>query len=191
MISSRQGSCAITASAWKRWKRRSRRLNIPTFRQCRSSSTSSASDPSDLFFTEAITPQGWDFGASAACQRFADRQTDGQVQPLKPTITGHSIGMGNRLTGARPSQVWIMKRVCKLLRNCVRLCPAGWSMTQFALRWILMFDAVTCAIPGAKNPSQAEDNAKAADLPPLDAAAMGKVRSIYDAHIKGLVHQYW
>ncbi len=64
-------------------------------------------------------------------------------------------------------------------------------MTQFALRWILMFDAVTCAIPGAKNPSQAEDNAKAADLPPLDAATMDKVRSIYDAHIKGLVHQYW
>ncbi|HSB67318.1 MAG TPA: aldo/keto reductase, partial [Anaerolineales bacterium] len=28
------------------------------------------------------------------------------------------------------------------------ICPAGLSMTQFALRWILMFEAVTCAIPG-------------------------------------------
>jgi aryl-alcohol dehydrogenase-like predicted oxidoreductase len=71
------------------------------------------------------------------------------------------------------------------------LVPSGWSMTQFALRWILMFDAVTCAIPGAKNPAQADDNAKAADLPPLDAATMDKVQSIYDAHIRGLVHQYW
>jgi aryl-alcohol dehydrogenase-like predicted oxidoreductase len=71
------------------------------------------------------------------------------------------------------------------------LVPQGWSMTQFALRWILMFDAVTCAIPGAKNPTQAEDNAKAADLPTLDAATMDKVRSIYDARIRGLVHHYW
>ena len=71
------------------------------------------------------------------------------------------------------------------------LVPQDWSMTQFALRWILMFDAVTCAIPGAKNPSQAEDNAKSADLPELDTATMGKVRSIYDARIRDLVHQYW
>ena len=42
-------------------------------------------------------------------------------------------------------------------------------MAQFALRWILMFDAVTCAIPGAKTPEQARENAAAADLPPLRA----------------------
>jgi aryl-alcohol dehydrogenase-like predicted oxidoreductase len=71
------------------------------------------------------------------------------------------------------------------------LIPRGWSMTQFALRWILMFDAVTCAIPGAKNPSQAENNAKTGDLPELDAATMDKVNEIYNARIKGLVHQYW
>ena len=71
------------------------------------------------------------------------------------------------------------------------LVPQGWSMTQFALRWILMFDAVTCAIPGAKNPKQAEDNAKAADLSALDSATMDKVLSIYDARIRGLVHHYW
>jgi len=28
--------------------------------------------------------------------------------------------------------------------------PEGMTMAQFPLRWILMFDAVTCAIPGAK-----------------------------------------
>lgn len=71
------------------------------------------------------------------------------------------------------------------------LVPAGWSMTQFALRWILMFEAVTCAIPGAKNPAQAEINTKAADLPALDAATMNKVRAIYDDRIRRLVHYYW
>lgn len=71
------------------------------------------------------------------------------------------------------------------------LVPAGWSMPQFALRWILMFDAVTCTIPGAKNPAQAEDNVKAAELPAIDSATMDKVRAIYDAHVRGLVHHYW
>ena len=38
------------------------------------------------------------------------------------------------------------------------LVPRSMTLTQFALRWILMFDAVTCAIPGAKTPAQAEEN---------------------------------
>jgi aryl-alcohol dehydrogenase-like predicted oxidoreductase len=71
------------------------------------------------------------------------------------------------------------------------LVPAGWSMPQFALRWILMFEAVTCTIPGAKNPVQAEDNVKAAELPALDADTMDKVRAIYDLRIRDLVHNYW
>jgi aryl-alcohol dehydrogenase-like predicted oxidoreductase len=69
--------------------------------------------------------------------------------------------------------------------------PAGLSMSQFALRWILMFDAVTCAIPGGKRPSQVADNARASDLPPLTPEAMAGIRSIYDAKIRPLVHQLW
>jgi aryl-alcohol dehydrogenase-like predicted oxidoreductase len=71
------------------------------------------------------------------------------------------------------------------------LCPPGWTMTQFALRWILMHDGFTCAIPGAKRPEQAADNCAAADLPPLSADAMRAVRSIYDAHIRREVHLRW
>ncbi len=71
------------------------------------------------------------------------------------------------------------------------LLPAGWSLPQFALRWILMFPAVTCAIPGAKNPAQAEDNIKSAELPGLDVATMNKVRAIYDTRIRELVQHYW
>ena len=71
------------------------------------------------------------------------------------------------------------------------LIPEGLSMAQFALRWILMFDAVTCAIPGAKYPGQAEDNARAADFLPLTDATMKAIRKIYDLRIRGLVHHYW
>lgn len=71
------------------------------------------------------------------------------------------------------------------------ICPAGMSMVQFALRWILMFDAVTCAIPGAKRPSQAEENMSAADLPPLSDKVMQQIQAVYERNIRGLVHQYW
>ena len=64
-------------------------------------------------------------------------------------------------------------------------------MAQFALRWILMHDAVTCAIPGGKRPSQVRDNCAASDLPPLSEAAMLAIRGIYDARIRASVHQRW
>jgi aryl-alcohol dehydrogenase-like predicted oxidoreductase len=69
--------------------------------------------------------------------------------------------------------------------------PAGMSMAQFALRWILMFEAVTCAIPGGKRPAQVEENCAASDLPPLSPSAMAAVQRIYDEKIRGLVHQRW
>jgi aryl-alcohol dehydrogenase-like predicted oxidoreductase len=71
------------------------------------------------------------------------------------------------------------------------ICPAGMSMVQFALRWILMFDAVTCTIPGAKRPSQAEENFAASDLPALPKKTMAEVNKIYENYIRDLVHQYW
>jgi len=71
------------------------------------------------------------------------------------------------------------------------LVPSGATMAQLALRWIVMFDAVTCAIPGAKTPDQARDNTAAIDLPALDEAAMDAVRKVYDQHIREHVHGSW
>jgi aryl-alcohol dehydrogenase-like predicted oxidoreductase len=71
------------------------------------------------------------------------------------------------------------------------LTPEGMTMAQFALRWTLMFDAVTCAIPGAKRPSQVEENVRAADLPPLPDSRMAKVTEVYNRLIREQVHHYW
>ena len=71
------------------------------------------------------------------------------------------------------------------------LVPAGWTMAQFALRWILHYQAVTAAIPGAKSAAQETDNATAADLPPLDANTLGAVQTIYDTLIREHVHDQW
>jgi len=72
-----------------------------------------------------------------------------------------------------------------------RLLPAGVSMSQFALRWILMFDAVSCAIPGGKRPEQVAENCHASDLPPLAPETVAKVESIYNDKIRPLVHHRW
>jgi len=71
------------------------------------------------------------------------------------------------------------------------LIPGGATLAQLALRWILMFDAVTCAIPGARTEAQARENAAAADLPPLDEAAMAAVRRVYEERIREHVHSSW
>ena len=54
-----------------------------------------------------------------------------------------------------------------------------------------MFDAVTCAIPGAKTPEQARANAAAADLEPLPPATMKAVQQVYDDTLRPLVHGSW
>jgi aryl-alcohol dehydrogenase-like predicted oxidoreductase len=71
------------------------------------------------------------------------------------------------------------------------LVPTGWSMAKLALRWILMDDAVTCAIPGAKRPEQVEENIAAADLPPVPLEIMTRIGDIYNRLIRPLVHHYW
>ena len=71
------------------------------------------------------------------------------------------------------------------------LVPAGMTVAQFALRWILMFPEVTTVIAGAKNPQQAADNAQASDFPPLDETTMRKVQAIYDASIREQVQGRW
>jgi aryl-alcohol dehydrogenase-like predicted oxidoreductase len=71
------------------------------------------------------------------------------------------------------------------------LVPEGYTLAQLALRWILMHPAVSCAIPGAKRPDQAEDNLAATQIPPLSDEAMERVREIYDNHIRPEVHHQW
>jgi aryl-alcohol dehydrogenase-like predicted oxidoreductase len=72
-----------------------------------------------------------------------------------------------------------------------QLVPQGASMAQFALRWILMFPAVSTIIAGAKTPQQAEDNARAADLPPLSQEAMDSIQKIYDTYFRNQIHNRW
>ena len=72
-----------------------------------------------------------------------------------------------------------------------QILPLTMSMAQFALRWILMFEAVSCVIPGGKRPEQVDENCRASDLPALSPETMHAVEKIYREKIAPSVHQRW
>ncbi|MFD0521471.1 aldo/keto reductase [Paractinoplanes durhamensis] len=77
------------------------------------------------------------------------------------------------------------------VRRLRPLIPAGATMAQFALRWILDQPGVTVVIPGARNPEQARGNAAAAALAPLPAETLQAVTDVYDELIRPAVHSKW
>jgi aryl-alcohol dehydrogenase-like predicted oxidoreductase len=78
-----------------------------------------------------------------------------------------------------------------LVEELKRLVPPGQTLARMALRWTLMFDAVTCAIPGGRRRDQVLENAAAADLPPLSPETMTAIARLYDERVRPLVHHYW
>lgn len=72
-----------------------------------------------------------------------------------------------------------------------RLVPDNITMAQFALRWILMEDAISVVIPGAKTQAQADGNAAASDVPPLSADTMDALRGLYETRIAPYAHHLW
>ncbi|MCZ7539637.1 MAG: aldo/keto reductase [Anaerolineae bacterium] len=98
---------------------------------------------------------------------------------------GESFDMGETFSGVN------FRIGLEAVEELRPLVPPGATMAQLALRWILMFDAVSCVIPGARRPAQAEDNVRASELPPLSEETMARVRDIYDTYIRTLVHQRW
>jgi aryl-alcohol dehydrogenase-like predicted oxidoreductase len=98
---------------------------------------------------------------------------------------GEAFDKGETFSGV-PYDVAL--RAVDLLREHV---PNGVAMAPFALAWILMEQAVTTVIPGAKNPAQAQMNAQASALPPLPADVIAALRDLYTQHIAPHVHHAW
>jgi aryl-alcohol dehydrogenase-like predicted oxidoreductase len=146
--------------------------------------------PAERFFPEALTRQvgvlarvplasGLLTGKLTAASRFADDDH------RKFNREGEAFDKGETFSGV-PYDVGLAA-----VEELRALVPHNASLAQLALRWTLMFDAVTCAIPGARTPEQARSNAAAADLPALDRSSMEAVRRVYDDHIKRHVHSHW
>lgn len=146
--------------------------------------------PAALFFQEAIRRK---VGILARVP-LASGLLTGKITPQTSftpddhrnfNINGQAFDVGETFSGVDYEKAL---QAVDIIREMV---PDGVTMAQYALRWILMFDAVTCAIPGGKNPAQVADNVAAAELPALSASEMSKIEAIYDTHIRERVHHRW
>ena len=72
----------------------------------------------------------------------------------------------------------------ELVEKLRAFVPSGYSMAEFALRWILDHPAVTVVIPGARRAEQAERNAKPSDLPPLPAELHAELRRFFADEVR-------
>lgn len=79
----------------------------------------------------------------------------------------------------------------KAVESLRPLVPVGMTMAQMALRWILMFPGVSCAIPGAKRPEQVDENVAAGDFPALQDGTMQRIRVVYEELVRDQVHHRW
>lgn len=146
--------------------------------------------PADLFFAQAKTKQ---VGILARVPLASGLLTGKFSKDTKFAADDHrnfnregqAFDVGETFAGVDYD---VALRAVEQIRTLV---PEGVSMSQFALRWILMFDAVTCAIPGGKRPEQVADNALSSELPSLSEAAMAKIDEIYHASIRPLVQDRW
>lgn len=146
--------------------------------------------PAELFFQQAIArnigilarvpmASGLLTGKMSADSTFADDDH------RKFNRNGEAFDKGETFAGID------FEKGLKAVAAIRPLVPDNASMAQFALRWILMHEAITCAIPGAKNVAQATDNAAASDLDPLSDSVMKAVRTVYENQIFKQVHHRW
>ena len=148
--------------------------------------------PAELFFQVAKEHQNWNSGTCPTGIRLADQRKLTPKTTFEETdhrafnLQGKAFDRGETFAGVD------YQTGLKAVDQLRPLVPANTTtMAQFALRWILMFDAVSCAIPGAKRTQQVQDNAAAADLPPLNNTVMSGINKIYNTLIREQVHHRW
>lgn len=146
--------------------------------------------PAELFFEQALKKKvaiiarvplssGLLTGKFTAKSKFEDDDH------RKFNRNGEAFDKGETFSGVD------FKKSLKAVEELKRVCPTDISLTQFALKWILMFKEVTCIIPGAKNVHQVEENVSASQLKNLSKETMTKVAEIYSKFIKEDVHHRW
>jgi aryl-alcohol dehydrogenase-like predicted oxidoreductase len=146
--------------------------------------------PSDLFFGEAMRRRvgilaRLPLSSGLLAGKLTPASTFAEDDHRNFNRRGEAFDRGETFSGV---DFEVGLRAVEALRPLAR---EGTTMAQFALRWILMFPAVTCAIPGAKRAEQVEENVAAADLPAITDSSMAKVLDLYRREIRPLVHHYW
>lgn len=102
----------------------------------------------------------------------------------KYNIKGEAFDIGDTFSGVKLEKGFV---AIERLRD---ILPENFSLTDLALKWILMHDAITVVIPGATNKTHVSKNTRASELKDI-SSVIPKIKSIYDELIKQDVHHRW
>ena len=69
--------------------------------------------------------------------------------------------------------------------------PHDTALATLALKWILMFEEVSCVIPGVSRVEQLHSNLQTNDLEDLSSDQMIAVKDVYDELVRPSVHHRW
>ena len=99
-------------------------------------------------------------------------------------IKGEAFDVGETFSGVN------FEKGLEAVEELKKLLPENFTLADFALKWILMHDEVTVAIPGAKNKQQASLNVNSIDLDEI-SELMPSIKNIYDKYFREDIHHRW
>ncbi len=145
--------------------------------------------PSELFFREA---QKKDIGIIARVPlasgmltgKFNEDTVFSADDHRNFNINGAAFDKGETFSGID------YNKGLKAIQELKNIFP-GKNLASLALKWILMFEEVSCIIPGASNPQQIVSNLEALEIPELLQSETEAVKAVYDKFIKYPVHYKW
>ena len=99
-------------------------------------------------------------------------------------IKGEAFNIGDTFSGVN------FLKGLEAVEELKKILPNKFSLSNLALKWILMHKEITAVIPGAINEKQVESNASVTDMPEI-SEIMSKIKNIYEKFIKKDVHEKW
>ena len=185
------GSFATTASASKPWTKRCGRCRYPNV-QDGADHLQRVPPPARGALLRGSRGESQSASSSACRWRAAcSRASCAAIRCSIPTTIARSIARDEAFDKGETFSGVPYDLALSAVDDCRPLVPEGWTMAQFALRWILMWDAVSCTIPARARRTQARENAAAADLPAIAPEAMSAIRRIYSTRLAPVVHASW
>ena len=99
-------------------------------------------------------------------------------------INGDAFDIGETFSGIN------FKKGLEAVQELKKILPDKFSLTDLAIKWILMHDEVSVVIPGAKNSNQVKMNVHASELGNI-SSLMTKINLIYSEFFKTAVQHRW
>ena len=97
---------------------------------------------------------------------------------------GSAFDVGDTFSGVN------FEKGLQAVEELKKILPKDFSLSQLALKWILMHQEITVVIPGAINSIQVKENTDVSKKKSINDI-MPEIKSIYEKYIKNDVHHRW